>query len=224
MNATPTPPPARSASSHGRATRRHLLDVAGQVFAERGFADATGKEICARAGANAAAIHYHFGGREPLYEAVLVEAHQRLLELDAMRAAAALPVAPRDKLRVILGGVVQRATAPDAHWATRVLARELLAPSFAMSSLARDALLPKARVMLGLLAAITGLPPDDPALQRGLFLLIGPCIALLIVPRATRDTVVPALSADADALVEDMMAYAEAGLAALAARRGHAPA
>lgn len=211
-------PAARSAKAHGNATRQQLLDIAGQVFAERGYADATSKEICARAGANAAAVNYHFGGREQLYEAVLIEAHHHLVTLEAMQQAAAMDCAPRDKLRAVLSGIVQRAIAPDAHWAARVLVRELLSPTAGAPALARKAIAPKVRVMLGVVSDILDLPPDSPGLQRSLFLLMGPCMALLLAPPALRGEVLPALARDPAALVDDMMCYAEAGLAAIARR------
>ena len=52
-------------------TRRRLLDAAGEVFAEKGFAKATVREICQKAEANIAAVNYHFGDKEKLYAAVL---------------------------------------------------------------------------------------------------------------------------------------------------------
>lgn len=51
-------------------TRQRLLEVAGEVFAERGFREATIREICERAKANVASINYHFGDKEALYRSV----------------------------------------------------------------------------------------------------------------------------------------------------------
>src|ERR1700679_2181673 len=52
-------------------TRRHLLEAAGEVFADAGFRNATVREICSRAGANVAAINYHFGDKQGLYSETL---------------------------------------------------------------------------------------------------------------------------------------------------------
>ena len=53
------------------ATRNKLLEAAGQVFAEHGYHSATVREICMRAGANVAAVNYHFGDKLELYTEVL---------------------------------------------------------------------------------------------------------------------------------------------------------
>lgn len=50
------------------------LDVAGRAFAARGYAAATSKEICERAGGNLAAVNNHFGGKQGLYRSVLAKA------------------------------------------------------------------------------------------------------------------------------------------------------
>jgi AcrR family transcriptional regulator len=48
-------------------TRKSLLAAASEVFAEKGYHDATIAEICELAGANVAAVNYHFGDKETLY-------------------------------------------------------------------------------------------------------------------------------------------------------------
>jgi len=51
----------------GQATKKQLLISAGEVFAVKGFQNATLAEICANANANIAAANYYFGNKETLY-------------------------------------------------------------------------------------------------------------------------------------------------------------
>jgi AcrR family transcriptional regulator len=213
----PTVAPARGTRGDGDATKQHLLAVAGQVFAERGFADATSKEICNRAGVNMAAVNYHFGGRDQLYEAVLVEAHHYLLKIEDMQTVMGQPIPPEQKLGMVLGGIVRRAVGKHAHWGAKVVLRELMAPTVHAPVLVHKAIAPKAMLMLGLVSEIIGLPLGSPGLQRGLFFLMSPCLGLLMAPQEMREKLFPAINEDPDAVAEDMVRYALAGLGALGA-------
>jgi AcrR family transcriptional regulator len=53
------------------ATKRRILDVAEALFMEHGFEATTLRQITATADVNLAAVHYHFGSKEELFEAVL---------------------------------------------------------------------------------------------------------------------------------------------------------
>src|SRR5512141_961059 len=72
-------------------TRTSILDAAEQEFADRGFGAASLRQIIARAGVNAAAVHYHFGSKEELISAVFERriaalTVERLKLLDACEA------------------------------------------------------------------------------------------------------------------------------------------
>jgi len=59
------------------STKGRLLEAACTVFAAKGFRDATVAEICEEAGANIAAVNYHFRDKETLYAEAWRLAFQR---------------------------------------------------------------------------------------------------------------------------------------------------
>lgn len=80
-------------------TRRELLDVAAEVFAESGFAGARVDEIAARTRTTKRMIYYYFGGKEQLYRAVLERAYRGIREEEAKIDVAGLD--PLEALREI---------------------------------------------------------------------------------------------------------------------------
>jgi AcrR family transcriptional regulator len=206
---------ARAQRTDGSTTRLHILETAGQLFAERGFAESTSKEICTRAGTNMAAVNYHFGSRDGLYEAVLIEAHRQLVSIDELVSLASVPSDPRLKLRAFLTHLVELGSQPKAPWGFRVVLREALSPSPAMPVLIRRAVLPKAKLIRGLIGGIMDLPDDHPSVQRALLFAVLPCIVMTVAPKDLGSKVLPALK-DAEGLADDLMRYVFAGLDALA--------
>ncbi len=65
-----TPKPAKAQRSDGIEARTKLLNAALKLFAEKGFAKTSTREIALAAEANIAAISYYFGDKAGLYRAV----------------------------------------------------------------------------------------------------------------------------------------------------------
>jgi len=219
------PRPARARGTprpDGEATRAHLLDTAGRVFAERGFAGTTSKEICARAGTPLASVNYHFGSRDALYEAVLIEAHRQLIGLDDLVALTQGLDGPEAKLRAIVAHLVGLATSRATPWGFHVMLRELLSPSPAIPALIEKAVRPKAKLLLGLMAERLRLPPEHPAVQRGVMFTVLPCVAFMVAPKEMPARLLPGAAKDGDALAADFVRFVMAGLDALA--QAHRPA
>jgi hypothetical protein len=103
-----------------------------------------------------------------------------------------------------------------------VVLREALSPSPAMPVMIRQAVLPKAKLIRGLVGAIMGLPDDHPSVQRAMLFVVLPCIVMTVAPRNLRNDVLPALK-DAEGLADDLMRYVFAGLDAMA-KEAKAPA
>ena len=210
----------RAQRPDGNLTRLHILDVAGQLFAELGYANTTSKEICTRAGTNMAAVNYHFGGKDGLYEAVLIEGHRQVVSLDELVDVAGLSADPRAKLRMVLSHLVEMSIRPTAPCGFRVVLREALSPSAMAPAMFKQAIQPKARLLLGLIAEIVGLPADHPAVQGALMFTVLPCIVLMIAPKQLGSTVLPAMKTP-DVLIEELLRFVNGGLDALA--KAHEP-
>ena len=70
----------KPSSTASLTPRERLLQEAMRLFGERGFDAVTTREICAAAGVNPGAIHYHFGDKDGLYREVLRLPVQQLLQ------------------------------------------------------------------------------------------------------------------------------------------------
>jgi AcrR family transcriptional regulator len=158
------PKTLRVVRSDGAATRTRILESAGKLFAENGFAQTPNKMVAERAGVDLASINYHFGSRDGLYQAVLVEAHRRFMRYEEISVIVASERTPEQKLHALLATLAGRII-DDAPWNMTVLAREMLAPSDHLSQLFRDEVAPKIDLVLGVLSEITGIPVDAPELM-----------------------------------------------------------
>jgi AcrR family transcriptional regulator len=230
-------PPGAGGPRADQQTRSALLEAAGQVFAEKGFDGATGKEICRRAGANTAAVNYYFGSMRGLYAATLWEAHSRLVTFEALSAAVAQKADPRAQLRAVISLFVATLTGPVASsWVLRVIGREITSPSPALDVLRQKELLPKSRILRRIVGQLMGLPENHPAVARGCLNVLAPCFMLLVGDRQTLSRAFPQIGLtpqDGPALVRHMVRFALAGLTAVAAEergasrrkpKAHAPA
>lgn len=70
-------------------TRDRLIDAAGTVLREEGYAGASARAIATSAGANPALVFYHFGGVDQLLLAALDRSSARRMELHQATAAQA---------------------------------------------------------------------------------------------------------------------------------------
>ncbi|HEY3919530.1 MAG TPA: CerR family C-terminal domain-containing protein [Stellaceae bacterium] len=204
-------------------TRELLLEAAGHVFAEKGFDRATGKEICARAGANTAAINYYFGGMEGLYAAVLRLAHGRVVSVDHLQALVAGKPDARGQLGAILGMFVRVVVGPaSASWMFRVIGREVVAPSQVFSEMRDKEIFPKLRILRPVVAELMELPESHPAVARACVSIVGPCILLLIGDRRFLKQAFPAFGFDdAASVTQHMLAFSLAGIAAIGRAATH---
>lgn len=85
----------------GSDTRERLLNAAERLFAERGFNGVSTRMITEEAGANSAAMHYHFGSKAALIRAVFERRLGPINEQRERLMAEALEDTPPNPARVL---------------------------------------------------------------------------------------------------------------------------
>ena len=143
-------------------TRQRLLDAAGEEFADRGFRNATVRDICKRADANIAAINYHFGDKEKLYAATVQYAHLCATRHDVVGAvAAAKDLPPEQRLhafvRTFLVGILDTGR---PLWHAKLMAREIAEPTEVLDKIAQQTVRPRLEALCGIIREVIG--PDAP--------------------------------------------------------------
>lgn len=83
--------------------KRRLLEAAESLFADRGFDAVSVRDITKEAGANVAAVNYHFGGRDALIELVVLRYvtpvnEERIARLDAAERRSPGKVVPLEEI------------------------------------------------------------------------------------------------------------------------------
>jgi AcrR family transcriptional regulator len=125
-------------------TKARLLEAAGQEFAEKGFDAARVRSICRRAGANLAAVNYHFGDKEQLYVAAVLEAHRCGTEFPP--EAELRQGTPAEQLRRYIHFFLSNVVAMNRQknsWHHALMLREMLQPTAASETLVREAIRPR---------------------------------------------------------------------------------
>lgn len=162
----------------GEDTKRRLMEAAGEVFSEQGFKAATVRTICRLAGANVAAVHYHFGGKEGLYTALLSEAFASGLRRNPpdMGLPATAPAEAR-LFAFIHSFLLRMLGEGKSAWCGKLMAREMHEPTEALDHMVERHILPLATQLRTIVAEVlgNGAAPDGPEARLCAMSIVGQC-------------------------------------------------
>ena len=127
--------------------KEKLLAAATRLFAEKGFAGVSIRQLAEAAGVNSAQISYYYGGKEGLYEAVLATQYERLLE--KFEAIADLKAPVEEKIRQYAEVIRLNHTAEQPLMA-RLIQGELTSPTACMEKVVRNYTSRIARIVSGI--------------------------------------------------------------------------
>jgi len=187
-------------------TKGRLMEAAGQIFSEKGFKAATVREICRLAGANVAAVHYHFGDKEGLYKALLVEAFETGLKRYPTDMGLGPEASIDERMYAFVHSFLLRMLGSGRFaWCGKLMARELQEPTPALDHMVERYIMPMSTLLRRLVveALNDGTKPEDNRAFYCAMSVAGQC-QHIFRNRAVIDKISPALKTD------------EMGIAALA--------
>lgn len=158
-------------------TRLAIMESAGKIFAEEGFSKATVRDICREAGANIAAVNYHFGDKKGLYLSVLKHYQEMVFQTYPPDFGITAAQKPEEKLRAYIRSFLTRMM-DDVHppWFARLLAREFTEPTWAFDILVEGSIRPSFQLLADIVAAILGKKPDDRRVRLCSMSIVGQCL------------------------------------------------
>lgn len=151
--------------SDDRETRQRLLQAAGKLFAERGFKNTSVRDICEEAGANVAAVNYHFRDKLGLYKEVIgmVAAAMDRTKQKAMDAGEG--GTPEQRLRDYIRQTLRGVMGEEKSWLVDLIGREMAEPTPALGLIVEQGIIPSGRRLAQLVSEVSGLKADDPRTQ-----------------------------------------------------------
>ncbi len=158
-------------------TRRNLLDAASEVFSEVGFRAATVREICQRAGANIAAVNYHFGDKTKLYIEVLRRSQEQAFQKFPTDYGIQPGASAEERLRAFIRSFLLRIfdDSTIAHHG-KMMSREMIEPTGALDMLVDEKIRPQAIQLAQIVRELVGPNVSDESIRLCSMSIVSQCV------------------------------------------------
>ena len=204
--------------SDGLETRRRVLDAAGKVFAARGFRDATVADICRSAGANVAAVNYHFGSKRKLYVEAWRHAFHRSMAAYPPDGGVRADAPAEERLRGQVRALMQRIMDP-ASLEFDIVHKEMAQPTGLLLEVLRRSVEPLRRRLRDVVRELLGRGARDERVQLCVMSIHAQCFAPHLRERQRKrmpygSRLPPALitTLGLDAVVDHIVRFSLAGI------------
>jgi len=205
----------RKQRSDGQATRQRLLDAAAEVFAAKGFRDASNADICELAGANTAAVNYHFGSKEDLYVQAWRHSFEKSLAALSPDGGVPADAAPAERLRGRILAIVRRIADRSNHM-FEIVHKEMASPTGLLDEVMHKTIRPLHGDMATVVCELLGPHVPQEQAQFCVISIVGQCFAMMHsrVTGGKHPGAHPHLAA-ADAYAEHIFKFSMAGIRAV---------
>jgi AcrR family transcriptional regulator len=169
--------PQITTASTNTATEKRLLKAAGEIFAEHGYRAATVRQICEKAGANIAAVNYHFGDKEGLYMAVLRSVPAANAEKYPANVGLNPQATAEQKLRAYIQSLLHRVFDEGRPgWHTKIISREMIEPTRALDTLLEEVARPVHQELAFIIRELLDSPVSDETVRLCTLSVMSQCV------------------------------------------------
>ncbi len=196
-------------------TRQRLLEAASRMFVEQGFGATKVRDIVARAGANIAAVNYHFGTKEGLYAAVIRHHSAQAIEELSLQDRAAAGRTPAARLRDHVRTFLQRLLVDTPQFTlSKLIAREMVEPTAAFELIIERFVWPQYRALHAIVRMVAGDGASEETVRRCCLSVVGQCIYYQFARQvvAHLDPGFGYASADIERLADHIVAFSLGGI------------
>jgi AcrR family transcriptional regulator len=167
-------------------TPKSLLAAASDVFAEKGYRDATIAEICERAKVNIAAVNYHFGDKENLYTEAWRHSFSESVKVHPLGGGVSDAAPPEQRLRGQVVALLRR-IADESNREFFIVQKELANPTGLLDKVMRLELQPLHEKMETLVRELLGPRPLDRQVRFCTFSIISQCINPMVAIKSRKE-------------------------------------
>ena len=210
----------RKQRSDGQETRQNLLAAAGEIFARKGFREATIAEICQQAAANTAAISYHFGSKEALYVESWRYSFTQSLKTYPLDGAIPPEAPAEERLRGRILAIMRRIIDPRSH-EFDIFHKEMASPTGLLAKAIQESVEPIFTGLGLLIGELLGMDPHEHEVQLCAMSIRAQCFGPLMHARQRKTaqglppTGLEPLLEDVEQLADHVTRFSLAGIRAL---------
>jgi len=158
----------------GVETRARILEVAGRLFAEKGFRNTIHEEICRLADVNIGAINYHFRSKENLYVEAWKMAFRQSLEKHPVDGGVPPGTPPEERFRGRILSFMRRMSDPE-NIEFEIVHKEMATPTGFLAGAMRESLDPLRKETQSLVRELLGGKATEKDVQLCEMSIMGQC-------------------------------------------------
>ena len=199
-------------------TRHSLLAAASEIFAEKGFRDATIATISKRAGTNVAAVNYHFGDKQTLYREAWRQSFRDSMEAHPPDGGVDPKAPPKQRLAGLVAALLRRINDKDNR-EFHIVYRELANPTGLLEEVLKEEMLPLRRRIIALMREVLGRRSSETQVRFYAISILSQCIIPAFINMAERIGTSPEGESwevtDIEGYAEHVISFSLAGMAAI---------